>query len=304
MIINKISILLPVYNTPGDWLTKSIQSILNQTYKDFDLLILDDASTNSDTQQTLVNLEKIDSRISIIRNKFNQGIAKTLNKGLLLSTNQWIARMDSDDIAHPERLKEQIKFLNKNETTSILGANIQCFGDSNNTIHYPSTHKEIATSMLWGCQIAHPTAIYNKDVILSVGGYPEDKKNAEDYALWVKILMRQPLAKFQNLPNILLDYRVQKHREEYHKIQQSNSNIICKTLWESYNLNYDLHYLLQRSLSKKTNLSINKLEKDLREFLLSIDGNLKIDEDLLKSRVKNMVSKFLRHKKVLSAYHL
>lgn len=192
MAINKISILLPVYNTPKEWLTDSVQSILNQTHKDFELLILDDGSSNPGTQQSLTDLEKIDSRISVKKNKSNLGLAKNLNQGLLLAKHQWVARMDSDDIAHPDRLKQQIHFLNKNNEVSILGTNIQCFDGSTRIIRHPTTHREISTSMLWGCQVAHPTVIYNKNTILSVGGYPEDKQNAEDYALWTKSLLAAP----------------------------------------------------------------------------------------------------------------
>ena len=81
MAINKISILLPVYNTPKEWLTDSVQSILNQTHKDFELLILDDGSSNPGTQQSLTDLEKIDSRISVKKNKSNLGLREFLANG-------------------------------------------------------------------------------------------------------------------------------------------------------------------------------------------------------------------------------
>lgn len=299
MAINKISILLPVYNTPKEWLTDSVQSILNQTHKDFELLILDDGSSNPGTQQSLTDLEKIDSRISVKKNKSNLGLAKNLNQGLLLAKHQWVARMDSDDIAHPDRLKQQIHFLNKNNEVSILGTNIQCFDGSTRIIRYPTTHREISTSMLWGCQVAHPTVIYNKNTILSVGGYPEDKQNTEDYALWTKIIAGGPDAKFHNLPETLLDYRVQRNRKEYYSIQEINGDIIRKNFWENCNLNANLCYLLQRSLSRRSDVSSSQLERDLTEFLLSIENNPKIDEHLLKHRLKLIVSKFLRRSKKL-----
>lgn len=153
--------------------------------------------------------------------------------------------------------------------------------------------------MLWGCQVAHPTVIYNKNTILSVGGYPEDKQNTEDYALWTKIIAGRPDAKFHNLPETLLDYRVQRNRKEYYSIQEINSDIIRKNFWENCNLNSNLCYLLQRSLSRRSDVSSSQLERDLTEFLLSIENNPKIDEHLLKHRLKLIVSKFLRRSKKL-----
>lgn len=94
----KLSVLLPVYNTPSDWLIVAIESVLKQTYQDFELLLLNDGSTNPDTLATLAAFEKADDRVRLIHNSENMGLPKMLNRGLRLARYDWVARMDGDDI--------------------------------------------------------------------------------------------------------------------------------------------------------------------------------------------------------------
>ena len=107
----KLSVLLPVYNTRSDWLSIAIESVLNQTHRDFELLLLNDGSTDPDTLATLAAFEKADDRVRLIHNLENMGLAKTLNRGLTLARYDWVARMDGDDIAEPQRFERQLAYL-------------------------------------------------------------------------------------------------------------------------------------------------------------------------------------------------
>lgn len=175
----KLSVLLPVYNTRSDWLTVAIESVLNQTYREFELLLLNDGSTNPDTLATLAAFEKADDRVRLIHNPENMGLAKTLNRGLTLARYDWVARMDGDDISEQQRFERQLAYLETHPEVSVLATALTTFGDQNEVLHYVEHHEDIAATMLWwGCCIPHPTVLYRKAAILKAGGYPTDYPNA------------------------------------------------------------------------------------------------------------------------------
>ena len=113
-----ISVIMPTYNTPREFLENAIQSILRQTYGDFEFIIVDDCSTD-DTEEYLRSIA--DSRIRVIRNQTNLGITKSLNIGLREARGEYIARMDSDDIALPERFEKQLKFMQEHQNVIVCG---------------------------------------------------------------------------------------------------------------------------------------------------------------------------------------
>ncbi len=227
----KLSVLLPVYNTRADWLTVAIESILNQTYRDFELLLLNDGSTNPDTLAALAAFEKADDRVRLIHNPENMGLAKTLNRGLTLARYDWVARMDGDDISEPQRFEKQVEFLKIHHNIAVLGTGMNTFGELETVGRNPEHHDEIATTMLDRCSIAHPTVMFRKDPILASGGYPTDYPNAEDYALWTKLVLHHPEVRFANMPDLLYRYRVIRSRPAYVQAQErSTSSIRIATL--------------------------------------------------------------------------
>lgn len=222
----KLSVLLPVYNTRSDWLTVAVESVLNQTYREFELLLLNDGSTNPDTLATLVAFEKADDRVRLIHNPENMGLPKTLNRGLTLARYDWIARMDGDDISEPQRFEKQVAFLKAHPDITLLGTNMRSFGEIETLSCYPEHHNEIASSMLDYCAICHPSVIFRKDLILASGGYPVDFPNAEDYALWLKLILHHPEVRFANMPDVLLQYRVNRSRPAYVQAQEESARRI------------------------------------------------------------------------------
>lgn len=243
-----ITVILPVYKTPVDWIVASVQSILQQSFKDFALFIVDDGSDSPDISRCLTLLQKSDSRIHLFRNEKNKGLVYTLNSLLDMVQTEWIARMDSDDIAEPDRFFNQIKYIKQAiNPIDVLGAYITPMG-TNRITKYPTSHEQIKLLMPWRCCIAHPTVMYRKSVVQAVGGYP-NVANAEDYALWSKIL-RETDARFGVVPLSLLNYRHVSGRVDYSKIQQMNTFAIQREWFQWAHLSEDQINSLRNFLTK------------------------------------------------------
>jgi len=198
-----ISVLLPVYNGEK-YLAEAIESVLNQTYSDFEFLIISDGSTDG-TKQISHKYAASDKRIRYIENEKNQGLVETLNKGLGLIRSKYIARMDADDVCHPERFQKQIYFMDGHPDVAICGTSFQSFGASNTTHIYPQEHEAIKAGLLFGSCICHPSVFMRTDFIREHKiEYLQETFPAEDYKIWVKAARYGQL---HNLPDVLLQYR-------------------------------------------------------------------------------------------------
>ena len=195
-----ISVLLPVYNCEK-YILDAIKSILNQTFTDFELLIIDDAST--DGTVAVVNSFK-DKRIKIIQKPQNSGLSKSLNQGITIANGKYIARMDGDDISLPERLAKQFAFLEDNEDVAVCGTAFQIIG-TDIIVSGPEDHEDIKAAMLMQCSIGHPTAMLRKSFLDEHAlFYDTEKEPAEDFDLWARI---SGLGKLHNLQEVLFHYR-------------------------------------------------------------------------------------------------
>jgi glycosyltransferase involved in cell wall biosynthesis len=178
-----ISVLLPCYNSER-YISEAIQSIIEQTYTHFELLILDDGST--DNTISIISEFK-DKRIVLLCESENKGIVYQLNKGIEHAKGEFIARMDADDVSFPERFQKQVDFLEdrKNQKIHVLGTDAISIGLSNKPIiHENYLPKQISFMLNFKCPILHPTVMIRKRVFVSGLRYSEDYKYAEDYALW------------------------------------------------------------------------------------------------------------------------
>lgn len=195
----KISVLMPLYNPEEEHLREAISSILNQTFTDFEFLIINDGSKNNAED---VVLSFNDERINYIKQE-NMGLASTLNKGIDLASTDIIARMDQDDIAHSDRFEKQVKFLEENPNISIVGSWIK---------HFPKTEvvkvPEFPDLMdfLNSCVMNHPTVMFRKSDFLKYNlKYNPELKTSEDYDLWARAVK---VLNFANIQEVLLDYRI------------------------------------------------------------------------------------------------
>lgn len=206
-----ISVVMPVYNGEK-YLKEAIDSILNQTFTDFEFLIINDGSTD-ETEEIILSYD--DSRIRYVKNETNLQIVKTLNKGIELARGKYIARMDADDISLPNRLEKQVQFLEDNPDIDICGTWVQTFGLREETWKYPQSHEEIKTALLFNSALVHPSVMIKKK-FFDHFYYEEQYNTAEDYALWTKSIVTQ---KFSNISLSLLKYHL--HETQTDRIMQT-----------------------------------------------------------------------------------
>lgn len=198
-----VSIVLPVYNGEN-YLAQAIESLLNQSLQDFELIVINDCSTDG-TEEVIHSFA--DPRIVYAKNERNMHLIPTLNKGLSLAKGKYIARMDHDDIALPDRLKKQVEHLEKHPEIMALGTLIERFSDDGQSYlpKLPIEPNDLAVSMLFFNPISHPSAMFRSMPVKQHGlHYNADIFNAEDYALWWEMLR---FGKIANLPEVLLKYR-------------------------------------------------------------------------------------------------
>ena len=215
-----------MYNTEEEYLREAIESILNQTFDDFEFLILDDGSTNNAND---VIFSYKDPRIKYIQNNENKGIIFTLNKGRKLASGEYIARMDSDDISLHERFYKQVIFLDNNPDISLVGA--WFYGFPNPIVgKYPQ--KVTYLNLLRNCCIGHPAVMYRKADFEKYNlEYSQNFIHAEDYDLWSRAIKH---LKMENLQEFLIKYRIREDSisNKFKDIQQLNTERIQQNMLE------------------------------------------------------------------------
>ena len=198
----KVTVLMPIYNTDEDFLRETIQSVLGQSFRDFEFLIINDASPKPLAH---VVAEFDDPRIVYIENEKNLGIAETSNKGIKLAKGMYIARQDHDDLSLPERLKKQVAFLDEHPDYGVVGCFFSVF-PKKKKIKAPVEDVAIKVrTVTEGAGVCHPASMFRKSLLVDNGIWYQDAyRYAEDYQLWVDLLNK---TKFYNLPEYLFKYR-------------------------------------------------------------------------------------------------
>lgn len=193
-----ISVLMPAYNA-ADYIREAIDSILNQTFLDFEFIIINDGSTDS-TEDIILSYS--DKRIKYYANECNLGIVKTLNRGIDLSNGRYIARMDADDVSMPDRLEKQVHLLDVNPQIVASGTLYTILGDGSNIpVDVATNTEDIRYDMAIYCQFAHSTMMIRKDILEQYKlRYREEYKCAEDYKLWTELLQYGDMI---NIPEVL-----------------------------------------------------------------------------------------------------
>jgi len=190
------------------YLVDAVESILNQTFTDFEFIIFEDASTDN-SLKILEEFEKRDNRIKLIKNTINlgsKGFIVNLNRGLEMAETEFIARMDADDIAEPNRFEKQVNYLEKNKNIFMVGSDIQLIDkDGNSTKLLPAHHSdsEIKKNMLKKIAMYHPVLLFRNDKKIR---YREKMYYCEDYDLYFQMMTEKYT--FGNLNESLLKYRV------------------------------------------------------------------------------------------------
>lgn len=198
-----VTVLMPVYNGAA-YLREAVESILSQSCRDFELLIIDDCS-----QDNSVHIIKsyCDSRVRLVRSSHRLRLAGALNLGMEEAKGRFIARMDADDKARSHRISKQIDFLNQNPSIAICGSAVCRFGSGRREyIGYPSTPDLVKAFALFHCPFSHPTVMFRREWFNRAGfRFDVDYYPTEDYELWDRVLEQYEGA---NMPDVLLDYRI------------------------------------------------------------------------------------------------
>lgn len=294
-----ISVVLPVYNCK-EYINDSVQSILKQTYKNFELIIVDDGSDDG-TLDILNNFK--DKRIRLYKNKYNRGLIYSLNRALNKSKGQFIARMDADDICELNRFQKQINYLNKNIEISVVGSAITLI-DNNNRVNqkylYPHNDNLIKWSMFFSCSVCHPSVMIRSDVFKKINMYSLKAKFAEDYDLWFRLIKKK--YKFSNLQDSLLKLR--KHKRNI-SIENFNAHFLMGARISHKIIQYNFKFAKKKdfkiikcifSLGKyqkgRSDVSIIYIFKILKHFVIQNINNLSLRD--LKMIKKSALIKILK----------
>jgi glycosyltransferase involved in cell wall biosynthesis len=217
-----VSVIMPVYNC-GAFVREAIDSILDQTLSDFELLIIDDCSTDN-TLAVITSYS--DPRIRVIQKKKNTGYVDSLNTALAISRGEYLARMDGDDISVITRLEKQVSFLRDNADIALCGTWYQML-HSGKIIQHPTDHEAIKIALLDYCAVGHPTVMVRKNFIDAHKlTYKPDYRPAEDYELWTRIAAHGKMA---NVPEVLLLYRSHEGQvSSQEREKQLSNSLICQ----------------------------------------------------------------------------
>jgi len=251
----KISVVMSVYNQ-AQYLNIAIKSILDQTYKTFELLILDDGST--DKSWSIIK-SFTDKRIRIFRNEKRQGLAKGLNFLINKARGVYIARMDADDISFPNRLKEQVAFLNKNSQVVLVGCRaiiINQQGQEVGKLQYPINYQDIKRSILSYNPFIHPSVCFRKEIIQEIGGYDEQLFYSQDYDLFLRLIAKYPCV---NIPEFLFKFRWQPDFAKQKKQHLTALKIRLKAIKDYGYRKWEIVKLIQPLLAYLTPTSIKQI---------------------------------------------
>lgn len=240
-----ISVIMPAYNA-AKYLREAVDSILHQTFTDFELIVIDDCSTD-ETPDILASYD--DPRLRVLRNEKNMERSFSKNRGIAESKADLIAFLDADDIAHPDRLAVQSKFMKDNPDICLVSCQIRVLG-TDVVFQQPSSHEDIHASMLFGCPIAQSGVMLRKHALLAFKELYRDLPiPSEDYDFWARIVCFSG-NRIAIIPKVLVDYRViNANNQAYIERQRIGAQIALRTMLESFGLypddmEFNIHYLL------------------------------------------------------------
>ena len=202
----KVSVLTPIYNTKIEYLKEAIESILSQTFKDFEYLLLNDSPDNTEIDKCVLAYQKKDKRIKYFKNERNMGRPFSRNRLIDLSKGEYLDIFDSDDISLPTRLKKEVKYLDENPDIGVVSALNQSFGDESIISSLPEFDFDIKVTLSHHCCICNPCSMIRKSVLIDNNiRYNSSYLSSQDYRLWVDLV---PFTNFHNIQEVLLLYRV------------------------------------------------------------------------------------------------
>lgn len=234
----RVSVLTPIYNTDPAHLRACIESVLNQTFTDFEFLIVNDSPKNTELDAVVASYK--DARIRYSKNKKNIGISATRNKLLDMARGEYVAIFDHDDISVPDRLERQVAVLDANPHIGVVSGWLQHFGASDYLWKTPESDLDIKIAMMYNCCIAHTATMIRKSVLDENNiRYEEYFSPAEDYRLWARLM---GITHFYNIQDVMVRYRMHNHMTTVRQndIMNNKWHEIAAELQNTYPAYYDL----------------------------------------------------------------
>lgn len=208
----KVSVLTPICNTNIQYFREMIESVLNQTFKDFEFIILNDSPDNIELDKIAAEYLRMDPRIRYMKNETNLGISESRNKLFHASNGEYLAILDHDDVCLPRRLQEQVAFLDENPNVGVVGTWVGVMGKGK-PLHFPSDNMDIKRAMKHECVISHSSSMIRKSVMeKNKIQWEVEYSPSEDYMLWARLF---PYTLFHNIPKELLKWRIHKDSSGY-----------------------------------------------------------------------------------------
>jgi len=299
MHVPKISVIMPVFNCEK-YLDESINSILNQTYRDFEFFIINDGSTDN-SEKIIKNYQKKDDRINLLTQN-NQGVTKSLNKGIRNCRGKYVARMDADDICAPKRFELQLEYLEKYPNTDIVGCMVSLISEKGKVIRslddLPLEDYQIKWNLIFGTPLIHPTLMIRRRVFEDIGHYDQSLNVAQDIEFWRRLSHH---IKFYNIPQRLFDLRI--HKESTSSLfRNEQESIRNKSLVQYVNtitgMNYkisDIHLLIKLLKNGINTFSQFRFLTDILNHLRRAFINTKCQSKFERKYIdKNLSSLFLQ----------
>lgn len=219
----RVSVVMPSYES-APYLRSAVESVLQQTERDIELIIVQDMGARDGTDAILNELD--DRRVKVVRNDTPLGLARSLNRGFAMARGEYVARMDADDISMPDRLEKQAKYLDGNPSVGVVGSAVRHMDEKGLQIgmrRYHTSPGLVLWNMHFDCAMCHPSTMFRRSVFEETGGYSPAAKNWEDYELWTRIMRHYSM---NNVPDILLDYRIHDSAVSVQKRDEQRQHIV------------------------------------------------------------------------------
>lgn len=245
----KVSVIMNVYNG-SNFLEDAIQSVLSQTFTNYELVIVNDGSTDQTGQ--ILDIHKYDCRVVIVTNPVNIGIAASKNIAIRKSKGEYIALMDADDISEPDRLQKQMDYLDSHPDIGVVGAWSRVINDKGELLGEVMRPESDSVILLWmllrHCALNQPTVMLRRNLIIQAGGYNEKLSVSEDYEMWTRLAS---ITKLSNIPEYLVRYR--QHDTNISKlIESSYYHVVTSNKFIKSLLNIDISVDILLFLRSKT----------------------------------------------------
>lgn len=239
---------MPIWNTQEEHLREAIESILNQTFKDFEYLILNDSPDNTKLDEIVASYN--DPRIHYERNEKNLGITPSRNKLLQMAQGEYIAIFDHDDISEPSRLEKQVAYLDAHPEIGVVGSCARLYSQKTAYYTYPEYDDTIRELMMDACSILHPASMLRKSILVEHSiCYEEEYTPCEDYRLWLRLM---EFTKFYNIQEVLFNYRVHDTNTSRIMNERMSKETYRLLGWAREKYSSDYRRYIQHSTKKQT----------------------------------------------------